>query len=77
MIICFIHLIKMFFPVKTILEFFKLFYLKFNLEQYVRKKLHNNSKNFVRFCRNSAIKLVRKYFKILIISNIIKNLRKH
>ena len=48
----------MFFSAKAILEFFKLFYLNFNLEQYVRKKLHFNSKNFVRFCRNLALKLV-------------------
>ena len=45
----------MFFSAKAILEFFKLFYLNFNLKQYVRKKLHINSKNFVRFCRNIAI----------------------
>ena len=51
----------MFFSAKVILEFFKLFYLNFNLEQYVRKKLHINSKNFVRFCRNLALKLVSKH----------------
>ena len=37
----------MFFSAKAILEFFQLLYLKFNLEQYVRKKLHINPKNFV------------------------------
>ena len=46
MIICFIYFIKMFFSTKAISEFFKLFYLNLNLEQYVRKKLHFNSKNF-------------------------------
>ena len=61
MIICFIYLIKMIFSAKEILKFFKLFYLKFNLEQYVRKKLHMNSKNFVRFCRNLALKLVQEH----------------
>ena len=40
---------KMFFSTKAILEFFKLFYLNFNIEQYVRKKLHINSKNFFDF----------------------------
>ena len=45
----------------AILEFLKLFYLNFNLEQYVRKKLHINSKNFVRFCRNLALKLVQEH----------------
>ena len=61
----------MFFSAKTILEFFKLFYLNFNLEQYVRKKLHINSKYFVRFCRNLALKLVQKHLKMLIISKVI------
>ena len=51
----------MFFSAKTILKFLKLFYLNFNLEQYVRKKLHINPKNFVRFCRNFALKLVQEY----------------
>ena len=51
----------MFFSAKAILEFFKLFYLNFNLEQYVRKKLHINSKNFARFCRNLALKLVQEH----------------
>ena len=51
----------MFFSAKAILEFFKLFYLNFNLEQYIRKKLHINSKNFVRFCRNLALKLVQEH----------------
>ena len=48
----------MFFLVKAILEFFQFLYLNVNLEQYVRKKLHINSKNFDRFCRNLALKLV-------------------
>ena len=61
----------MFFSAKAILEFFKLFYLKFNLEQYVRKKLHINSKNFVRFCRNLALKLVQKHSKMLIVLEVI------
>ena len=61
MIICFMYLIKMFFSAKAILEFFQLFYLNFNLEQYVRKKVHINSKNFVRFRRNSALKLVQEH----------------
>ena len=52
----------MFFSAKAILEFFELFYVNINLEQYVRKKLHINSKNFVQFYRNSALKLVQKYF---------------
>ena len=51
----------MFFSAKAILEFFKLFYLNFNLKQYVRKKLHINPKNFVQFCRNSALKLVQEH----------------
>ena len=67
----------MFFSAKAILEFFKLFYLNFNLEQYVRTKLHINSKNFVQFCRNLTLKLVQKHFKMLIISKVILNLRKH
>ena len=61
MIICFIYLIKKIFSAKAILEFFQLLYLNFNLEQYVRKKLHINSKNFVRFCRNLALKLVQEH----------------
>ena len=61
MIICFIYFIKMFFSAKAILELFKLFYSNFNLEQYLRKKLHINSKNFVRFCRNLALKLVQEH----------------
>ena len=61
MLICFIYLIKMFFSAKAILEFFKLFYLNFNLEQYVRKKAHINYKNLVRFCRNSALRLVQEH----------------
>ena len=55
-------IIKMFFSAKAILEFFKLFYLNFNLEQYVRKNLHINPKNLVRFCRNLAFKLVQEHF---------------
>ena len=47
----------MFFSAKAILEFFQVFYLNFNLEQYVSKKLHINFKNFVRFCRNLAFKI--------------------
>ena len=62
MIICFIYLIKMFFSAKAILEFFKIFYLNFNLEQNVRKKkLHINSKTFVRFFKNLALKLVQEH----------------
>ena len=49
------------FPAKAILKFFQLLYLKFNLEQYVSKKLHINSKNLIRFCRNLALKLVQKH----------------
>ena len=52
---------KNFFSAKAILEFFKLFYLNFNLEQYVRKKIHINYKNFVPFCRNLALKLVQEH----------------
>ena len=51
----------MFFSAKPILEFFQHFYLNFNLEQCVRKKLHINSKNFIRFCRNLALKLVQEH----------------
>ena len=51
----------MFFSAKAILEFFQLFYLNFNLEQYVRKKLNINSKNLVRFCRNLALKLIQEH----------------
>ena len=51
----------MFFSAKAILEFFQLFYLNSNLEQYVRKKIHNNSKNLIRFCRNLALKLVQEH----------------
>ena len=61
MIICFMYLIKMFFSAKAILELFPLFYLNFNLEQFVRKKLHINSKNLFRFCRNLALKLVQDH----------------
>ena len=46
----------MFFSAKAIFEFFQLLYLNFNFEQYVRKKLHINFKNLVRFCRNLALK---------------------
>ena len=49
----------MFFSAKAILEFFQLFYLNFNLEQYVRKKLHINSNNLVRFCEHRKC----SYFK--------------
>ena len=38
-----------------------LLYLNFNLDQYVRKKLHINSKNLVRFFRNLASKLVQEH----------------
>ena len=55
------YLIKMFFSAKAILELFPLFYLNFNLEQFVRKKLHINSKNLFRFCRNLALKLVQDH----------------
>ena len=51
----------MFFSAKAILEFSQLFYLKFNLEQYVRKKVYIDSKNLVRFCRNSALKLIHEH----------------
>ena len=51
----------MFFSAKAILEFFQLLYLNFNLEQYVRKKLHINSENLVRFCRNLALKLAQEH----------------
>ena len=61
----------MFPSAKAILEIFKLFYLKFNLEQYVRQKLQINAKNFVRFCRNLALKLVQEHLKMLIISKVI------
>ena len=61
----------MFISAKAILDFFKLFYLNFNFEQYVRKKLHINSKNFVRFCRNLALKLIQEHKKMLIISKVI------
>ena len=71
MIICLMYLIKMFFSAKAILEFFQLFYLNFNLEQYVRKNLHINSKNLVRFRRNLALKLVEEHYKMLIISKVI------
>ena len=37
MIICFMYLMKKNFSAKAILEFFKLFYLNFNLAHYVRK----------------------------------------
>ena len=55
------YLIKMFFSSKAILEFSQLLYLNFNLEQYARKKIHINSKNLVRFCRNLALKLVQEH----------------
>ena len=51
----------MFFSAKAILEFFQLFYLNFNIEQYVRKKLYINSNNLVRFCRNLALKLGQEH----------------
>ena len=50
----------MLFSAKAILEFFELFYMNFNLEQYVRKKLHINSKNFVRLCRNLGLKFSQR-----------------
>ena len=46
----------MLFLAKEILGFFKLICLNFNLVHYVRKKLHINDYNFVRFCRNLALK---------------------
>ena len=61
----------MFFSAKAMLEFFQLLYLNFNLEQYVRNKLHINSKNLVRFRRNSALKLVQEHYKMLITSKVI------
>ena len=72
MIICFIYPIKKNFSAKAILEFLKLFYFNFNLEQYVRKKLHISSKNFVRFCKSLALKLVQEHLKMLIISSHLK-----
>ena len=44
------------FSAKAILEFFKLFYLNLNLEQYVRKKFHINLENLLQFCRILALK---------------------
>ena len=61
----------MFFSAKAIYEFFQLFYLNFNFEHYVRKKLHINSKHLVRFFINLALKLVHEHSKMLIISKII------
>ena len=55
------YLIKMFFSAKAMFEFFQLLYLNFNLKQYVKKKLHINSKNLIRFCRNLALKLVQEH----------------
>ena len=55
MIICFIYLTKMFFSAKAILEFFQLLNLNFNLEQYVRKKLHIFSFNCTNFIFNVTI----------------------
>ena len=46
----------MFFSAKAILEFFQLFYSNFNLVHYVRKKLYTTTNNFLRFCRNLALK---------------------
>ena len=51
----------MFFSAKAILEFFQFLYLNFNLVQYVRKKLHINFKNFDRFYRNLALKLIQEH----------------
>ena len=46
----------MFFSAKTILEFFQLCYLNFNLVHYARKKLYIHDDNLLRFCRILASK---------------------
>ena len=46
----------MFFSKKTILEFFLLLYVNFILVHCIRKKVHINTNNLVRFCRNLALK---------------------
>ena len=51
----------MFFSAKAILELFQLFYLNFNLVHDVRKKLHINAYNLVRFCRNLVLKRVQEH----------------
>ena len=77
MIICFIYLIRMFFTAKTILEFFQLFYLNFNLVHYARKKLYFYDDNLLCFCRILALKWAQEHLKMLIISKVIWNVRKH
>ena len=67
----------MFFSAKAILEFFKLFYLNFNLVHYVRKKLHINANNLVWFCKDFALNWVQEHWKMFIISKVIRNLRKN
>ena len=61
----------MIFSAKAILEFFQLFYSNFNLVHYARKKLYIYDHNSLRFCRNSALKLVQENLKMLIISEVI------
>ena len=46
---------------KSNIGIFPTFFLNFNSEQYVRKKLYINSNNLVRFCRNVALKLVQEH----------------
>ena len=46
---------------KSNIGIFPTSFFNFNLEQYVRKKLHIYSKNLVRFCRNLALKVVQEY----------------
>ena len=67
----------MFFSAKAISEFFQLFFLNFNLVQYVRKKLHINANNLVRFFKNLALNWVQENKKMLINSKVIQNLRMH
>ena len=46
---------------KSNIGIFPTFFLNFNLKQYVRKKLHIDSKNLTRFCRNLALKLLQEH----------------
>ena len=61
MIICFIYLIKILFSAKAILEFFQLFYLNFNLEQYVRKKVYIKSIEILIISAITSLKFNKTY----------------
>ena len=53
------------------------FMLHFNSFYYARKKLYIHNDNLLQFCRILALKWAQEYYKMLIISKVFWNYRKH